>query len=73
MYELMCTFFFICHIHTLASDARLGQPNWRKNRGQFSQKKVWLVAGFNGEFVGISLNKNLHPFQAIIMDVAINA
>jgi len=35
---LMCIFFFICHTHTLASDTQLGQPDWRKNWGQFSQK-----------------------------------
>ena len=42
-YELMCTFFFNCHTYTLASDTRLEQPSWLKNRGQFSQKKVRLV------------------------------
>ena len=48
MYELMCTFFFSCHTYTLASDTRLGQPDWGKYWGQFSQKKVWLVMVING-------------------------
>jgi hypothetical protein len=51
VYELMCTFFFSCHTHTLASEPGLGQPDWRKNRGQFSQKKVWLRVRVNGGFV----------------------
>ena len=54
MYELMCTFFFNCHTYTLASDTRLGQPDWRNFRGQFSQKKVWLRVGMNGGFVGMN-------------------
>jgi len=33
VYELMCTFFFSCHTHTLASDTRLGQPDWRNYLG----------------------------------------
>ena len=51
MYELMCTFFFNCHTHTLASDTKLGQPNWMNYWGQFSQKNLWLRVGINGEFV----------------------
>ncbi len=73
MYELMCTFFYICHTYTLASEPKPEQPSWLKNMDQFSQKKVWLVVEVNGYFVRISLNKDLHPFQAIIMDVTINA
>lgn len=45
MYELICTFFFNCHTYTLASEPRLGQPDWRKNRGQFSQKELVTKSG----------------------------
>ena len=38
----------------MARGARLDQPDWRKNRGQFSQKKVWLRVGMNGGFVGMN-------------------
>jgi hypothetical protein len=44
----MCTFFFNCHTYTLASETKLEQPSWLKNRGQFSHKKVWLRVGING-------------------------
>ena len=54
MYELMCTFFFSCHTHTLASDHQLGQPDWRKNRGQFSQKNLWLIVVIIGGFVRVN-------------------
>jgi hypothetical protein len=47
----MCSFFLGCHTNTLASDRQFGQPDWRKNRGQFSQKKEWLVLAENGEIV----------------------
>jgi len=30
----------------------LGQPDWRKNSGQFSQKNLWRDMVVNGEFVG---------------------
>jgi len=53
-YELMCTFFFNCHTYTLASDTKLEQPDWRKNRGQFSQKKVWQIVEEYGEIVGMN-------------------
>ena len=59
VYELMWTFFFSCHKHTLASDTRLGQPDWRKNRGQFSQKKVWLRLEIIEGFVGVNGGMNI--------------
>jgi hypothetical protein len=49
----MCTFFFNCHTYPLASMPQLEQPSWLKNRGQFSQKKVWLFVGIIGEFVEV--------------------
>ncbi len=49
----MSAFVFSCHTNTLASDHWLGQPNWRKNSGQFSQKKVWLIVENYGEFVWV--------------------
>jgi hypothetical protein len=48
----MCTFFFNCHTYTLASDTKLGQPDWMNYWGQFSQKKVWLRVGINRGLVG---------------------
>jgi hypothetical protein len=54
VYELMCTFFFSCHTYTLASDIRLGQPDWRNWWGQFSQKSLWLIAGIIGGFAGMN-------------------
>jgi hypothetical protein len=50
----MCTFFFSCHTYTLASETKLEQPSWLKNRGQFSQKKVWLRVGISWGFVGMN-------------------
>jgi hypothetical protein len=47
----MCTFFFNCHTYTLASETKLEQPSWLKNRGQFSQKKVWRFVVIIGGFV----------------------
>ena len=47
----MCTFFFSCHTLNLASETQLEQPSWLKNRGQFSQKKVWLIMGINRGFM----------------------
>ena len=41
-----------CLTHTLASEYRLGQPNWMNYWGQFSQKNLWLRVEINGEFVG---------------------
>jgi hypothetical protein len=32
----------------------LGQPDWMNYWSQFSQKKLWLVVGINGEFVGMN-------------------
>jgi len=46
---LMCGFFLGCHTTTLASDHQFGQPDWRNLRGQFSQKKEWIVVGIYGE------------------------
>ena len=59
MYELMCTFFFSCHTYTLASDHQLEQPDWRKNRGQFSRKNLWLVVVANGGMWGTTKGQAL--------------
>jgi hypothetical protein len=73
VYELMCTFFFNCHTYSLASDTRQGQSDWRKNRGQFRQKNLWLRVGVIGEVVrmngGVSVtSSNAYHLKYFIED-----